>query len=107
MIPPGCFKGMRLMVQVYLKDLFTRLPAAKITQIKGFTPAGWVKTKARERAASRSIVNGRVVIRLYNAERIDNGAPEPISSGKISLQAEGGECFFRNVEVSAYHRNPG
>jgi hypothetical protein len=32
----------------YLKDLFTRLPAAKITQIKEFTPAAWAKTKARE-----------------------------------------------------------
>ena len=29
----------------YLKDLFTRLPAAKITQIKEFTPAAWVKIK--------------------------------------------------------------
>jgi hypothetical protein len=27
----------------YLKDLFTRLPAAKITQIKEFTPAAWAK----------------------------------------------------------------
>jgi len=30
---------------VYLKDLFTRLPAAKITQIREFTPAVWVKAK--------------------------------------------------------------
>ena len=29
----------------YLKDLFTRLPAAKITQIKEFTPAAWTKAK--------------------------------------------------------------
>jgi transposase len=29
----------------YLKDLFTRLPAAKITQIKEFTPAAWVRAK--------------------------------------------------------------
>ena len=29
----------------YLKDLFTRLPAAKITQIKAFTPAAWAKAK--------------------------------------------------------------
>ena len=29
----------------YLKDLFTRLPAAKITQIKEFTPAVWAKSK--------------------------------------------------------------
>jgi hypothetical protein len=25
----------------YLKDLFARLPAAKITEIKAFTPTGW------------------------------------------------------------------
>jgi transposase len=31
----------------YLKDLFTRLPAAKITQIKEFTPAAWAKAKAK------------------------------------------------------------
>lgn len=29
----------------YLKDLFTRLPAAKITQIKQFTPAAWARAK--------------------------------------------------------------
>jgi transposase len=32
----------------YLKDLFTRLPAAKITQIKEFTPAA--RAKARQKA---------------------------------------------------------
>ena len=31
----------------YLKDLFTRLPAAKITQIREFTPAVWGKAKAK------------------------------------------------------------
>jgi hypothetical protein len=45
------------------------------------------------------VVNGQVVMRLHNAQRLDNGAPEPIMSGKICLQTEGGECFFRNVEV--------
>jgi len=32
-----------------LKDLFTRLPAAKITKIREFTPAAWDKAKAREK----------------------------------------------------------
>jgi transposase len=36
----------------YLKDLFTRLPAAKITQIKEFTPAAWAKAKAKEKATA-------------------------------------------------------
>ena len=35
----------------YLKDLFTRLPAAKITEIKAFTPAAWAKGKAKEKIA--------------------------------------------------------
>jgi len=31
----------------YLKDLFTRLPAAKITQIKAFAPAAWAKANGK------------------------------------------------------------
>jgi hypothetical protein len=31
----------------YLKDLFTRLPAAKITQIKDFTPAAWARSNVK------------------------------------------------------------
>jgi len=52
------------------------------------------------------IVNGQVVMRLYSAQRLDNGAPEPITSGKICLQTEGGECFFRNVEVESITEIP-
>jgi hypothetical protein len=37
----------------YLKGLFTRLPAAKITQIKDFTPAAWAKAKAKEQVVDR------------------------------------------------------
>ncbi len=32
----------------YLKDLFTRLPAAKITQIKDFTPAAWFAARTKQ-----------------------------------------------------------
>jgi hypothetical protein len=38
----------------YLKDLFTRLPAAKITQIKDFAPAGWAKAKGREKTIAQA-----------------------------------------------------
>jgi transposase len=31
----------------YLKDLFTRLPAAKISQIKEFTPSAWARAKEK------------------------------------------------------------
>ena len=38
----------------YLKDLFTRLPAAKITQIQEFTPAAWAKAKAKEQVLAQA-----------------------------------------------------
>jgi len=38
----------------YLNNLFTRLPAAKITQIKEFTPAAWAKAKANEKLLAQA-----------------------------------------------------
>ena len=38
----------------YLKDLFTRLPSAKITQIKDFTPAAWAKAEANEKVVAQA-----------------------------------------------------
>jgi hypothetical protein len=33
----------------HLKDSFTHRPAAKITEIKQFTPRAWARTKATEK----------------------------------------------------------
>ena len=38
----------------YLKDLFTRLAAARITDIKPFTPAAWAKATAENIKANMS-----------------------------------------------------
>jgi hypothetical protein len=38
----------------YLKALFPRLPAAKATQIKEFTPAAWAKAKTKEKLAAQA-----------------------------------------------------
>ena len=32
-------------------------------------------------------------------QRIDHGAPESLTAGQISLQTEGAEVFYRDVEV--------
>jgi hypothetical protein len=37
-----------------LKDLFMHLPAAKITQIKAFTPAAWAQAKAMEQMVAQA-----------------------------------------------------
>jgi transposase len=38
----------------YLKDLFTRLPAAKITQIRDFTPAAWAQANWKHNALPKA-----------------------------------------------------
>jgi transposase len=38
----------------YLEDLFTRLPAAKITQIGEFTPARWAKANTKEKLVAQA-----------------------------------------------------
>ncbi|MFO1488501.1 MAG: DUF1080 domain-containing protein [Verrucomicrobiota bacterium] len=45
------------------------------------------------------IVNGRVMMRLTHAERVDGKNPEPLTSGHLSLQTEGAEVFYRDIEI--------
>ena len=45
------------------------------------------------------VVNGQVVMRLHHAARLDGAAPAPLAAGQISLQTEGAEVFYRNVEI--------
>jgi len=45
------------------------------------------------------IVNGKVVMRLHAARRIDGAAPGPVTSGPIILQSEGAEIFYRDIAV--------
>lgn len=50
-------------------------------------------------ADSIHIVNGKVVMRLRGAQRLDRPAPKPITESQISLQTEGAEVFYRNIEI--------
>jgi hypothetical protein len=45
------------------------------------------------------VVNSEVVMRLHAAQRIDGPEPVPLTSGHISLQTEGAEVYFRDVEI--------
>ncbi len=45
------------------------------------------------------IVNGAVVMRLEKARREEAGALVPLTSGRIALQTEGAELFYRDVEI--------
>lgn len=45
------------------------------------------------------IVNGNVNNRVYNARYLENGQEVPLTKGKIQLQSEGAELFYRNVQI--------
>jgi hypothetical protein len=45
------------------------------------------------------VVNGTVVMRLHKARRLDGPQPAPLTKGAISLQTEGAEVFYRDMEI--------
>jgi len=45
------------------------------------------------------VVNGVVVKVNQNTGTYENGTIEPLTSGKIQIQSEGGELFIRNVDI--------
>ncbi len=49
--------------------------------------------------SSIHIVNDKVVMRLYNSRKVVDGVSVPLSRGKISLQSEGAELYYRNIEI--------
>lgn len=52
------------------------------------------------------VVNGEVVMRLHNGQRLDGAAPAPLRSGQISLQTEGAEVYFREVKIAPLQAVP-
>jgi hypothetical protein len=49
--------------------------------------------------SSVHVVNGKVVMVLTNSRQIFNGKEEPLVKGKIQIQSEGAEVFYRNIEI--------
>jgi hypothetical protein len=48
----------------YLKDLFTRQPLAKITEVRQFTPAVWARAKAKEKLIALAALTSRRTVEL-------------------------------------------
>jgi hypothetical protein len=45
------------------------------------------------------MVNGEVVMVLYNLRQPEGNGDKPLTNGKIQIQSEGAEVFYRNLEV--------
>ena len=52
------------------------------------------------------IVNGVVNLVLTNARFVEGGKVIPLTKGKIQLQSEGAEVFYRKIEVRPIHSLP-
>jgi len=52
------------------------------------------------------MVNGKVVMVLYNLREPEGTSDKPLTKGKIQLQSEGAEVFYRNIEIEQIARIP-
>lgn len=56
--------------------------------------------------SSVHILNGRVVMRLYHSSQVVDGELRPLANGKIQLQSEGCEVYFRNITLTPIESVP-
>ncbi len=45
------------------------------------------------------VMNGQVVMRLFNSRQPFQGREIPLTKGKIQIQTEGAEVFYRNIQI--------
>ncbi len=52
------------------------------------------------------VVNGKVVMVLYNSRQVDGDQETPLTKGKIQIESEGAEVFYRNIWFEPINRFP-
>ncbi|MDB5112861.1 MAG: hypothetical protein JWR67_3975 [Mucilaginibacter sp.] len=52
------------------------------------------------------VVNGKVMMVLYHNKQLDNGKELPLTKGKIQIQSEGAEVYYRQIKIQAIDRLP-
>ncbi len=55
---------------------------------------------------SMHVVNGKVVMVLYRNKQNDNGNELPLTKGKIQIQSEGAEIFYRQIKIQPVRQLP-
>ncbi len=51
-------------------------------------------------------VNGQVTMMLYHSSQLDNGNLKRLDQGKIQIQSEGAEVFYRNIQLEKINTIP-
>jgi hypothetical protein len=52
------------------------------------------------------VVNGKVMMVLYHNGQLDNGQESPLTNGKIQIQSEGAEVYYRQIKIQPLDRLP-
>jgi hypothetical protein len=52
------------------------------------------------------VVNGQVMMILYHGAQLDNGQVTPLTKGKIQLQSEGAEIYYKSIRIRPIDRIP-
>jgi hypothetical protein len=52
------------------------------------------------------VVNGKVMMVLYHGKQLDNGSESPLTKGKIQIQSEGAEIYYKQIKIQAIDRLP-
>ena len=52
------------------------------------------------------MVNGKVVMVLYNSRQMDSGKSSPLTKGKLQIQSEGAEVFYKDIKIISIKNIP-
>ena len=52
------------------------------------------------------MINGMVVMILYNQKQLDNGHLLPLKKGKLQIQSEGAEVFYKKIRIESIAQLP-
>lgn len=52
------------------------------------------------------MINGKVMMVLYHSQQLENGQAIPLVKGKIQLQSEGAEIFYKDITIEDLHSIP-
>ena len=45
------------------------------------------------------VINGKVMMVLYHSQQMENGKALPLNKGKLQIQSEGAEVFYKDIMI--------
>jgi hypothetical protein len=52
------------------------------------------------------VINGKVMMVLYHSQQSDNGKILPLKKGKLQIQSEGAEVFYKQIKIKSLNLIP-